>query len=105
MFRAVIIVVAKLLCNRPHLSQARQAQPSNPPREADLNRLFERWQQQDDRAARDELVSRFLPLARRLARRYAGAREPFDDLLQVASLVLVKAGFTDLAPAVARLGI
>ena len=34
---------------------------------------------------------RFLPLARNLARRYAGAREPFEDLLQVASLGLVKA--------------
>ncbi len=53
--------------------------------------LFIRWQQAGDRAARDELVQRFLPLARKLARRYSGAREPFDDLLQVASLGLVKA--------------
>jgi RNA polymerase sigma-B factor len=60
-------------------------------RHADVNGLFERWQQDGDRRARDELVSRFLPLARKLARRYAGAREPFDDLLQVASLGLVKA--------------
>lgn len=37
------------------------------------------------------MVARFLPLARKLARRYNGAREPFDDLLQVASLGLVKA--------------
>ncbi len=34
---------------------------------------------------------RFLPLARKLSRRYGGAREPFEDLLQVASLGLVKA--------------
>jgi RNA polymerase sigma-B factor len=53
--------------------------------------LFVRWQQSGDHRAREELVSRFLPLARNLARRYAGAREPFDDLLQVASLGLVKA--------------
>jgi RNA polymerase sigma-B factor len=53
--------------------------------------LFVRWQQAGDRHARDELVQRFLPLARKLARRYSGAREPFDDLLQVASLGLVKA--------------
>jgi RNA polymerase sigma-B factor len=53
--------------------------------------LFVRWQQGRDAQARDELVQRFLPLARKLARRYSGAREPFDDLLQVASLGLVKA--------------
>jgi len=53
--------------------------------------LFVRWQQHGDRQSRDELVQRFLPLARKLARRYSGAREPFDDLMQVASLGLVKA--------------
>src|SRR5947208_8778222 len=57
----------------------------------DSAELFDRWQNHGDRSARDELVTRFLPLARNLARRYAGAREPFDDLLQVASLGLVKA--------------
>jgi RNA polymerase sigma-B factor len=53
--------------------------------------LFHLWHDEQDRAARDELVRRFLPLARKLARRYAGAREPLDDLVQVASLGLVKA--------------
>jgi RNA polymerase sigma-B factor len=53
--------------------------------------LFVRWQKAGDQRAREQLVDRFLPLARNLARRYAGAREPFDDLLQVASLGLVKA--------------
>jgi RNA polymerase sigma-B factor len=50
-----------------------------------------RWQQDRDHAARDELVDRFLPLARKLARRYTGAHEPFEDLLQVASYGLLKA--------------
>jgi len=42
-------------------------------------------------AAREELVERFLPLARDLALRYTYTDEPFDDLLQVASLGLIKA--------------
>jgi RNA polymerase sigma-B factor len=53
--------------------------------------LFRRWCRHQDRVARDELVKRFLPLARKLAHRYRGAHEPYDDLLQVASLGLVKA--------------
>ncbi|MEA2213077.1 MAG: polymerase sigma-B factor [Solirubrobacteraceae bacterium] len=53
--------------------------------------LFKRWQQARDRRARDELIKRFLPLARKLARRYAASNEPYDDLVQVASLGLVKA--------------
>jgi RNA polymerase sigma-B factor len=60
-------------------------------RSQDNTELFVRWQKDGDQRAREELVERFLPLARNLARRYSGAREPFDDLLQVASLGLVKA--------------
>jgi RNA polymerase sigma-B factor len=61
------------------------------PARVENRELFIRWRKFDEQAAREELVQRFLPLARNLARRYAGAREPFDDLLQVASLGLVKA--------------
>jgi RNA polymerase sigma-B factor len=57
----------------------------------DLTWLFERWQRDRDSAARDALVARFMPLARKLARRYIRSSEPFDDLLQVASLGLVNA--------------
>ena len=53
--------------------------------------LFERWRHSKDRQARDELIQRFLPLARKLARRYAQSSEPYEDLVQVASLGLVKA--------------
>ncbi len=53
--------------------------------------LFERWRRHNDRRARDELVERFLPLARKLARRYVPSSEPYEDLVQVASLGLVKA--------------
>jgi RNA polymerase sigma-B factor len=44
-----------------------------------------------DRRAREELATRFVPLARSLALRYQRSGEPLDDLLQVASLGLVKA--------------
>jgi RNA polymerase sigma-B factor len=53
--------------------------------------LLMRSKTHGDDAAREELIRRYLPLARKLARRYAGAREPLDDLVQVASLGLVKA--------------
>jgi RNA polymerase sigma-B factor len=53
--------------------------------------LFKRWHRHSDRRARDELIERFLPLARKLARRYIASSEPYDDLVQVASLGLVKA--------------
>jgi RNA polymerase sigma-B factor len=57
----------------------------------DSNELFVRWRKHGDQRAREELVTRYLSLARKLARRYTGAREPFADLMQVASLGLVKA--------------
>jgi RNA polymerase sigma-B factor len=53
--------------------------------------LFKRWQDGRDQRARDTLIERFLPLARKLARRYSASNEPYDDLAQVASLGLVKA--------------
>ncbi|HST39269.1 MAG TPA: SigB/SigF/SigG family RNA polymerase sigma factor [Conexibacter sp.] len=54
-------------------------------------RLLERYHVRGDRRARDELITCFLPLARQLALRYYHGREPLDDLVQVASLGLVKA--------------
>src|SRR5579875_3591685 len=44
-----------------------------------------------DPALRDKLVSSYLGLAEYLARRFANRGEPLDDLVQVASLGLVKA--------------
>jgi RNA polymerase sigma-B factor len=54
-------------------------------------RLLERYHRDGDREAREALVERFLPLARQLARRYQRGGEPLDDLIQVASLGLLKA--------------
>jgi RNA polymerase sigma-B factor len=44
-----------------------------------------------DAAARDELVSRMLPVVRQLARRYDRGSEQLDDLVQVGCVGLVKA--------------
>jgi RNA polymerase sigma-B factor len=52
--------------------------------------LMHRTQRGDDRA-REELIERYMPLARSLALRYRRASEPLDDLIQVASVGLVKA--------------
>jgi RNA polymerase sigma-B factor len=54
-------------------------------------RLLVQYHEGGDAAARDALVERFLPLARQLARRYQRGGEPLDDLVQVASLGLLKA--------------
>lgn len=53
--------------------------------------LFDRWREHRERAVRDRLIERFLPLAHKLARRYIRSSEPYEDLVQVASLGLVKA--------------
>src|SRR4051812_12740220 len=45
----------------------------------------------DELATRQELILRHLPLARRLARRYAHSSESQEELTQVASLGLIKA--------------
>lgn len=54
----------------------------------DLLALYHRT---GDRRVRDRAVECYLPLARRLAARYHRRQEPFEDLVQVANLGLVKA--------------
>jgi RNA polymerase sigma-B factor len=53
--------------------------------------LLERYAATRDPRLRAELIERHLPLARRLAGRYSYSDEPFDDLVQVACLGLIKA--------------
>jgi RNA polymerase sigma-B factor len=53
--------------------------------------LLERYHEQGDVEARQQLIERFLPLARKLVRNFERPGEPSDDLMQVASLGLVKA--------------
>jgi RNA polymerase sigma factor (sigma-70 family) len=40
---------------------------------------------------RDELISGYLPVAKHIARRFAGRGEPLDDLVQVATVGLIRA--------------
>lgn len=58
---------------------------------ASVDELLRAYHERGDLAARDRLVEQQLPLVRSLARRYAGRGEPLDDLVQVASIGLIKA--------------
>src|SRR5690349_24990437 len=60
------------------------------PGEGDAS-LIRQWHRERTLAARDALVRKYTPLARKLARRYSHTSEPFDDLFQVACLGLLKA--------------
>jgi RNA polymerase sigma-B factor len=72
-----------------------RARPRAPGRRADAlaeeRVLFACYRRRADPALRDELVERFLPLARHLAARYGAPGQTYDDVFQVACLGLVKA--------------
>jgi RNA polymerase sigma-B factor len=57
----------------------------------DTDELFILHRDEPDPAIVEELVRRFEPLARSVARRYHSRGEPLEDLTQVASLGLLKA--------------
>lgn len=53
--------------------------------------LLRRVHREADLAAREELITRYLPLVRSLARRFASRGQPVEDLIQVGSIGLIKA--------------
>src|SRR5215204_7419200 len=53
--------------------------------------LFSRYGSTRDPSLREQLVMTYLPLARTIARRYQSPRVPTEDLVQVATIGLVKA--------------
>jgi RNA polymerase sigma-B factor len=59
--------------------------------ERDTRAQIGRWHAHHDERARDVVLHRFAPLARRLASRYRTPYEPFEDLLQVARVGLLAA--------------
>ena len=56
----------------------------------DTKELFSELARTGDPGLRDRLVTLHLGLAHHLARRYTNRGEPYDDLVQVASLAIVK---------------
>ncbi len=60
-------------------------------RSNDADGAVELFRRLPDPAVREELVERYLPLARHLARRFVGRGETIDDLIQVADLGLLNA--------------
>ncbi len=58
------------------------------PKAEDLAHL---WERRAEPAARDRLVTSYRPLAERLARRFRGRGEAYDDLVQAASIGLINA--------------
>jgi RNA polymerase sigma-B factor len=63
---------------------------SSQPERADRE-LLRAYHERGDLGARDRLIEEYLPLARSLARRYAGRGEQYDDLAQIATVGLIKA--------------
>ncbi|HEX6116374.1 MAG TPA: SigB/SigF/SigG family RNA polymerase sigma factor [Solirubrobacterales bacterium] len=80
--------------NSPKLSRRRPRRPiaaHEGTSKRDEERLLAEYARTRDPAVLEELVDRFMPLAKSLAGRYSGGVEPYDDLLQVASVGLVNA--------------
>jgi RNA polymerase sigma-B factor len=53
--------------------------------------MLARYAERPTPELRDQLIRRYLPLARYCANQYARGSEPFEDLVQVASIGLIKA--------------
>jgi RNA polymerase sigma-B factor len=72
-----------------HMAPTAHDASRRPPQERE-HIVFRRYRRTGDPSLRDALIERYLPLARHLARRYPSGGED-EDLLQVASLGLMKA--------------
>ena len=68
---------------------------SDPPREQEVDEerleAFRRYRRSADPQLRQELVCHYLPLAKKIARRYVRAGVPLDDLVQIGTIGLMNA--------------
>jgi RNA polymerase sigma-B factor len=69
----------------------RRAKGACPVSSVDDRTLLRRYHEQGDRAAREQLIERYMSLVRSLARRYANRGEQLDDLVQIGAIGLIKA--------------
>jgi RNA polymerase sigma-B factor len=77
---------------RPGLGGAGRPKPrTTASRHAAVRGLLREYHRHGDLGARARLIQQYLPLVRRLARRYVGHGEQLDDLVQVGSIGLIKA--------------
>jgi RNA polymerase sigma-B factor len=75
-----------------YASPASPRRPFRTPGDGPADRtLLRRFAATRDGRDREQLIRRYLPLARYAANHYARRSEPFDDLVQVASIGLIKA--------------
>src|SRR2546425_531940 len=75
----------------PPSSTSHEDAVSEDDRSNDADGAVELFRRLPDPAVREELVERYFPLARHLARRFVGRGETIDDLIQVADLGLLNA--------------
>jgi RNA polymerase sigma-B factor len=79
------------IATRPDARRRRRSRHGRSQGRLAERRLLQRYHRHADFGAREELIHRFLPLVRKLARRYAYTGEPCEDLEQVACVGLLKA--------------
>jgi len=87
--------VVRAEASDPDVSDAADIETSDRPDRARARELFHELVATSDddprhRQVRDELVEMHLPLVEYLARRFRNRGEPFDDLVQVATIGLIK---------------
>jgi RNA polymerase sigma-B factor len=74
-----------------NVDAGRKSDHDDPRKRREEAELLQRYYETHDPVAREKLVERFMPLARSLALRYRNGGEAVEDLIQVASVGLLKA--------------